>query len=98
MPRKSAPNSAGNRAKTSLPVSKKPCAGTSPIAIGGGTSDHIAATGLGSLLEARHERHHPRRRRGHAASSAHACDEQAIAARLRQADDLLPAVHADAGG
>ena len=41
--------------------------------------------------------HHPRRRLRHAAVSADAGRQQAAAAGLRQADDLLPAVDADAG-
>ena len=44
------------------------------------------------------EGHHPRRRLRHAAVSADARRQQAAAAGLRQADDLLPAVDADAGG
>ena len=44
------------------------------------------------------QRHHPRRRLRHAALSGHARRHQAAAAGLRQADDLLPAVDADAGG
>lgn len=44
------------------------------------------------------ERHHPRRRRRHAAIPPDHGNEQAAAAGLRQADDLLPAVHADALG
>ena len=43
------------------------------------------------------QRHHPRRRLRHPAASGHAGDQQAAAAGLRQADDLLPAEHADAG-
>ncbi len=46
----------------------------------------------------RDEGHHPGRRRRHPAAPGHACDQQAAAAGLRQADDLLPAVDADAGG
>ena len=42
--------------------------------------------------------HHPGRRVGHAAIPGHAGRLQAAAARLRQADDLLPAEHADARG
>ena len=41
--------------------------------------------------------HHPRRRLRHAAVPGHAGRVQAAAAGLRQADDLLPAVDADAG-
>ena len=44
-----------------------------------------------------HEGHHPGRRLRHPAASAHPRDQQAAAAGLRQADDLLPAVDADAG-
>src|SRR6185437_1331842 len=44
-----------------------------------------------------HERHHPRRRLRHAPAPDHPCGEQAAAAGVRQADDLLPAGHADAG-
>ena len=43
-------------------------------------------------------RNHPGRRLRHAASSRHARRVQAAAADLRQADDLLPAVDADARG
>ena len=43
-----------------------------------------------------HEGHHPRRRLGHAALSRDARHQQAAAAGLRQADDLLSAVGADA--
>ena len=43
------------------------------------------------------QRHHPGRRLGHAAVSGHAGGQQAIAAGLRQADDLLSAVDVDAG-
>ena len=42
--------------------------------------------------------HHPRRRRRHAPLSCHPGRVEAVAAGLRQADDLLPAQHADAGG
>ena len=48
--------------------------------------------------EARHEGDHPRRRLRHAPPSDDAGGQQAAAAGLRQADDLLPARHADAGG
>ena len=47
--------------------------------------------------EARREGHHPGRRLGHAALSADARGVEAAPADLRQADDLLPAVDADAG-
>ena len=40
---------------------------------------------------------HPGRRLGHAAVSDHHGRQQAAAAGVRQADDLLPAVHADPG-
>ena len=43
------------------------------------------------------QRHHSRRRLRHAAVSGHHRGVQAAAADLRQADDLLSAVHADAG-
>ncbi len=43
------------------------------------------------------ERNHPRRRQRHPAISGHSGDQQAIAARVRQADDLLPAFGPDAG-
>ena len=43
------------------------------------------------------QRNHPGRRLGHAALSGHARRQQAAAAGLRQADDLLSAVDADAG-
>src|SRR5450631_3451207 len=45
----------------------------------------------------RREGHHPGRWSGHAAPSADDRLEQADAPRVRQADDLLPAVHAHAG-
>ena len=45
----------------------------------------------------RPKRHHPGRWGRNPAPSGHAGDQQAIAADLRQADDLLPAVHADPG-
>ena len=45
----------------------------------------------------RHEGHHSRRRLRHAALSGDARGQQAAAAGLRQADDLLSAVDADAG-
>ena len=44
------------------------------------------------------EGHHSRRRSGHPAAPGDARGQQAAAADLRQADDLLPAVDADAGG
>src|SRR5471030_3468861 len=44
------------------------------------------------------KRHYSRRRLGHAAISHYACCIEAIAARVRQADDLLPAVDADDRG
>ena len=56
-----------------------------PAQVRGGLS--VAATG-----------HHPGRRVGHAALSGDARRLQAAAAGLRQADDLLPAEHADARG
>ena len=45
-----------------------------------------------------HERHHPRRRQRHPALSRDAGRQQAAPAGVRQADDLLPADDADAGG
>jgi hypothetical protein len=45
-----------------------------------------------------HEGDHPRRRKRHAALPDHPDGQQAAAAGVRQADDLLPAQHADAGG
>ena len=45
-----------------------------------------------------HERHHSRRRVRHPAVPDHPFDQQAAAAGLRQAADLLSAVDADAGG
>ena len=57
-------------------------------------------TGLASNTEKAYDhpqRHHPRRRRRHPAASGHPVGLQATAADLRQADDLLPADHADAG-
>ena len=50
------------------------------------------------IKELCYERHHPRRRVRHAPVPAHARDLQAAAAGLRQAHDLLPAVHPHAGG
>ena len=44
----------------------------------------------------RGERHHPRRRLGHATAPHHARHLEAARSGLRQADDLLPAVDADA--
>ena len=44
-----------------------------------------------------HARNHPGRRHRHAAAPDHPRREQAARAGLRQADDLLPAVDADAG-
>ena len=44
------------------------------------------------------QRDHSRWRLGHAPAPADARRQQAAAAGLQQADDLLPAVHADAGG
>src|SRR3990172_6819810 len=43
-------------------------------------------------------RHHPRRRERHASRPGHRGVQQAAAPGLLQADDLLPAQHADAGG
>ena len=45
----------------------------------------------------RHARNHPGRRHRHAAAPDHHGRQQAAGAGLRQADDLLPADHADAG-
>ena len=45
----------------------------------------------------RHERNHPGRRPRHPAASHHPGDVQAAASGLRQAHDLLPALHPDAG-
>src|SRR5579872_4439688 len=44
------------------------------------------------------QRHHSSGRIGHAALSRDPCSLQEPAADLRQADDLLSAIHADAGG
>src|SRR5271170_2603413 len=44
------------------------------------------------------EGNHSRRRLRHAALSGDACCLEAATAGLRQADDLLPSEHADAGG
>ena len=62
----------------------------------------IAASGWARLWRASamaqaHERHHFRRRHRHAALSGDARRQQAAPAGLRQADDLLSAVDADAG-
>ena len=88
------------------------CAGTSPTAPGARPCRR-AATGASAsaatVAARRAERaarrarshhaqgHHPRRRLRHAAVSADARGQQAAAAGLRQADDLLSAVDADAG-
>src|SRR3546814_1827126 len=59
----------------------------------GGSACSTAAT-ASSASGVRHDgaaRHHPSRRLGHAAVSDHPGDQQAAAAGLRQADDLLPA-------
>ena len=45
-----------------------------------------------------HERHYSRGRQRHPSVPADADDQQATAARLRQADDLLPGIDADARG
>src|SRR5690606_22379411 len=45
-----------------------------------------------------HASHHPRRWKRHASASAHPGREQAAHARVRQADDLLPAEHPHGGG
>ena len=45
-----------------------------------------------------HARNHPGRRHRHATPPDHHGHQQAAGAGLRQADDLLPADHADAGG
>ena len=60
----------------------------------------LAATDLTEqdlALSLTHARHHPGRRIGHAAVPDHDGGQQAAAARLRQAADLLPALHADHG-
>ena len=57
--------------------------------------DRPPTTATGATHEA--QGHHPRRRLRHAALSGDAGRVQAAAAGLRQADDLLPAVDADAG-
>jgi hypothetical protein len=44
------------------------------------------------------QRHHPRRWLRHTAAPGHAGHQQAAAAGVRQADDLLPAQHPHAGG
>ena len=61
-----------------------------------GRNDHTEPASVPESV--RHERHHPRRRQGNAAASHDAGDIQAASAGLRQADDLLPAHHAHAGG
>src|SRR4051794_624836 len=72
--------------------------GTSKIAPGATASPGRAvASALASEGSSR-EGDHPGRRRGHAALSSDARDEQAALARLRQADDLLPTLDADACG
>src|SRR5690606_10769968 len=60
-----------------------------------------ARTSLCGLSKENHDgtqRHHPGRRLRHPALSDHQGRQQAAAAGVRQADDLLPAQRADAGG
>ena len=56
-----------------------------------------AVLGASWLMQKKTEGHHSRRRIRHAAASRDAGRQQAAAAGLRQADDLLSAVDADAG-
>ena len=83
---------------TSRRASARRCAGTSSNrdwceAVQSG-SYRRERLGLGARRPRadRDEGHHPRRRLGHAALPAHPARQQAARARLRQADDLLPAV------
>ena len=79
------------------------CAGTSSNPTGARRSSRAAtgrerARASASASPTRSEGDHPRRRLRHAAVPADARRQQAAPAHLRQADDLLPAQHADAGG
>ena len=69
--------------------------------LGTATSPAVpTSTGLASSTEKQYDhpqRHHPRRWRRHPSLSGDPVGLQATAADLRQADDLLPADHADAG-
>src|SRR5216117_257892 len=84
-PPRSSASWAGRRGRASPPASARPCAGTS-----------ITRPGATRWRGARHEGHRPRRRRGNAPSPGDAGALEAASADLRQADDLLPAVDADA--
>ena len=104
-----APNSAGGRARASRAGCARPSPGISTTAGGGSRSGRSATAAPGSAPAAPRagrrlasagsddEGHHSRRRLRHAALSGDAGRQQAAAAGLRQADDLLPADDADAG-
>ena len=57
----------------------------------------VVPPGAAVCQDHRHARDHPGRRHRLEAPSDHPGDQQAAGPDLRQADDLLPAVHADAG-
>src|SRR4030067_1109672 len=92
---------AGNRRRVLKPESAKPCNGiwtiwnglrVSPVVNTRSGSTPITAIGE------RHERHYSGGRIGDALVSGDSGCFQATAADLRQTNDLLPAIHADAGG
>src|SRR5437016_3258161 len=56
----------------------------------------VRSTAIRSYTRLSHERHHPRRRLWDTALSADPRPEQAARPGLQQADDLLPALDADA--
>ena len=81
-----------------LPAGSHAVFGITPRALARALAAMIGAS-CGRVTAGRrsHEGHHSGRRLGHAALPADARDQQAAAAGLRQADDLLSAVDADAG-
>src|ERR1700722_432341 len=92
----------GVRRRLSKPVSRKPWTGTSPTNRGASACSTAAIVwsawgheGWGHEHDA--ERHYPRRWLWHPAVSDHPISEQATVAGVRQANDLLPAGHVDAG-
>ncbi len=97
MPRRSQANSGGSRPTTSSRGCGQPSRGIV------NNRDWCEAVQSGRYERERlglsyDEGHHSRRRLRHTAASADARGQQAAAADLQQADGLLPAVHADAGG
>lgn len=100
-PQKSGANSAGRRARVSRRVSRKLSGGIWKTRTG--VSGHCPAFMVPQAPAHRpanpspHERTHSRRRHRLAALSADPLDQQAPPAGLRQADDLLPDLRADAG-